>query len=196
MPGQNRDERIGGHHWEPALPRWNAAPATGVYTAMRPLALVPLTLAAVLALGSACTGNDSDGIASSVGPGAPLLITAPPMPGDGKDVEITVREGGVLDIITWGSGSCPYLPVEIERLADDRVRLVMETRSSSDSEGCTDDLSPTVATVQLPNDVDERFRLDLQGVGPERSLGARVGFTNAGAGGDGLTEGLSSDNQQ
>jgi hypothetical protein len=158
--------------------------------------LIPLTLAAALALGSACTGSDSDGIASSVGPGKPLLNTAPPVPGDGKDVEVTVREGGVLEIVTWGSGSCPYVPVEIERLADDRVRVIMKERSNNDSEVCTDDLSPTVATVQLPDDVDERFRLDLQGVGPERSLGARVGFTNAGAGGDGLTESLYAGNQQ
>ena len=157
---------------------------------------IPLTLAAVLAFSSACTGSDSDGIASSVRPGKPLLNTTPPVPGDGEDVEITVREDGVLDIVTWGSSSCPYVPVEIKRLANDRVRVVMEQRSNSDSDVCTDDLSPTVATVQLPDDVDERFRLDLQGVGPERSLGARVGFTNAGGGGDGLTESLSARNQQ
>lgn len=162
---------------------------------MRRLGLLPLTVAAVLAFGSGCTGSDSDGIASRVGPAKPLLNTAPPVPGEGKDVEITVREGGVLDIVTWGSGSCPYVPVEIERLANDRVRVVMEERSNSDSEVCTADLSPTVSTVQLPDDVEDRFRLDLQGVGPERSLGARVGFTNAGAGGDGLTDSLSAGNR-
>jgi hypothetical protein len=163
---------------------------------MRRRALLPLALAAVLAFGSACTGSNSDGIASSVERGRPLLITAPPIPGDGKDVEITVRDGGLLDIVTWGSSSCPYVPVEIKRLASDRVRVIMEGRSNSDSEVCTADLSPTLATVQLPDDVDERFRLDLQGVGPERSLGARVGFTNAGAGGDGLTESLRAGNPQ
>jgi len=160
------------------------------------LVLMPLALGAVLAFSTACTGSGSDGIASSVGPGKPLLNTAPPVPGDGHDLEITVRAGGLLDIVTWGSGSCPYVPVDMKRLAEDRVRVVMEKHSNSDSEVCTADLSPTVATLQLPDDVDERFRLDLRGVGPERSLGARVGFTNGGAGGDGLTESLSAGNQQ
>jgi hypothetical protein len=161
---------------------------------MRRLAVTPLMLAAVLSFTTACTGSDSDGIASSVRPGKPLLNTAPPSPGDGHDVEVTVREGGVLDILTWGSGSCPHVPVDMERLADDRVRVVMEERSNSDSDVCTADLGPTVATVQLPDDVDYRnpFRVDLVGVGPDRSLGARLGFTNGGGGGDGLTESLSS----
>jgi hypothetical protein len=157
---------------------------------------MPLVLAAVLAFSTGCTGSDSDGIATGVEPGKPLLNTAPPVPGDGRDVEITAREGGLLDIVTWGSSSCPYVPVDAKRLAEDRVRVVMEKRSNSDSKECTADLSPTVTTVQLPDDVDERFRLDLRGMGPERSLGARVGFTNGGAGGDGLTESLSAGNKQ
>lgn len=149
---------------------------------MSRLALVPLMLTAVLTLSVACIGSDTDGIASSVGPGKPLLNTAPPVPGDGRDVELTVRDGGVLDILTWGSGSCPYVPADIERLASDRVRVVMEERSNSDSEVCTAVLSPTVASVRLPDDVDYRdpFRLDLEGVGPERNLGVRLGFTNGG----------------
>jgi hypothetical protein len=171
--------------------RWNAVLAAHVYTTMRRPLLIPLVLGSVLALGTACTGSGSDGIATSVGPGKPLLNTAPPVPGEGHDVEITVREGGRLDILTWGSSSCPYVPVDMKRLAKDRVRVVMEKRSNSDSEVCTADLSPTVATVELPDDVDdERFRLDLRGVGTERSLGAGVGFTNAGGGGDGRTDSL------
>ena len=147
---------------------------------MRRLTLVPLLLAVVLTFSAACTGSHSDGIANSVGPGKPLMNTAPPVVGDGRDVEVTVRDGGVLDILTWGSGSCPFVPVKVERLTKERVRVVMEARSRSDGDGCTDDLTPTVASIQLPDDVEDRFRLDLEGVGPERSLGVGLGFTNYG----------------
>lgn len=146
-----------------------------------------LLLVAVLLACGACTGDDSDGIARSVEPGKPVLNTAPPMPGDGRDVELTVRDGGLLDILTWGSGSCPYVPVEMERVSRQRVRVVMEQRSRDGAENpdCTADLSPTVATVALPDDVRyrESFRLDLEGVGPDRALGVGLGFTNAGGGG-------------
>ena len=148
---------------------------------MSPLA-VTVALTIVLACTGGCTGNDVDGIATSVGPGQPVLITAPPMTADGKDVELTVRQGGVLDILTWGSGSCPHVPVEVERLNDRKVRVVMEERSNSDSDVCTTDLAPTVATVELPEDVDYRdpFFIDLEGVGPKRELGVRLGFTTGG----------------
>jgi hypothetical protein len=157
----------------------NAGLKGHVYSVMRRLALMPLMLAAVSTFATACTGSSRDGIASNVGPGKPLLATAPPVPGDGRDVELTVREDGVLDILTWGSGSCPYVPVEVERLSAVRVRIVMEERGQTGSGGCTDDLAPTVATLKFPDEVKYRdpVRVDLEGVGPSRSMSARLGFT-------------------
>lgn len=146
----------------------------------RVAATAVLTLS--LGLVAACSGSNPDGIATRVERGKPVLVTAPPVPVHGKDVELTVRQGGGLDILTWGSGSCPYVPVDLERLDKRRVRVVMEARSNSANDVCTADLAPTVATVDLPDDVNYRdsFFVHLEGVGPKRALGVRLGFTNGG----------------
>jgi len=143
-----------------------------------------LLLAVALLACGACTDN-SDGLATSVGAGKPILNTeAPvsPLPRYGRDIELAVRDGGLLDITTWGSGSCPYVPVEIERVTGKRVRVVMESRSRDDNDVCTDDLAATRATLRLPDDVNYRdpVRLDVSGVGPDRGMSVRLGFTNNG----------------
>lgn len=130
-----------------------------------------LAAAVVLLLAlSGCTGQSDDGIAVSV---ERTVDLGPPFE-EGETVRARVRDGGLLEITTLGSGSCPFVPVDLDRKAKDRVEVTMKKRGGD----CTDDLSPTTATVRLPDDVEYRgpVRVDITGAGRDASLAVRLGF--------------------
>jgi hypothetical protein len=136
----------------------------------------------LLAACTACTADEPSDIAISVRPALSATATAPPSPASGKDVEVTFQSEGILEILTWGSSTCPYVPVELETLTDRRVRVAMQQRTAKDPKGCTKDYEPSVATLRLPAEVQSSatLRVDLIGIGPERNLAARLGHTNKG----------------
>jgi hypothetical protein len=137
-----------------------------------------MTRAALLCLGvvlatASCTGLDQDdnGVAVSV---ERTLELGPPFE-EGETSRVRVREDGLLEIITLGSGSCPYVPIKLDRESEDRIEITMEKRGGD----CTDDLSPTTATVRLPGDVEYRdspLRVDIDGLDRDVSLPVRLGF--------------------
>ena len=137
-----------------------------------------MTRAALLCLGvilatAGCTGlgEGGDGIAVSV---ERTLDLGPPFE-EGETARVQVREDALLEIITLGSGSCPYVPTDLDRKSANRIAIKME-KSGGD---CTDDLSPTTAIVRLPADVEYRdspLRVDIDGLGRDVSLSVRLGF--------------------
>jgi hypothetical protein len=146
-----------------------------VKTRRRPTAVAVLLLAL-----TGCRGQRGDGIAVSIERSVEL---EPPFE-EGETVRARIRADGLLEITTLGSGSCPYVPIDLDRKARDRIAVTMKKRGGD----CTDDLGPTSATVRLPDDVEYRdrpLRVDIDGVGREVSLAVRLGF-----GSDGEPEGV------
>jgi hypothetical protein len=74
-------------------------------------------------------------------------------------VSATWVERDVIVVTTWGSGSCPKRPVEIERKGDHKVKV--RVRRTERAEACTADLGPTSNSVRLPKGVSKDGPLEV-----------------------------------
>ena len=61
---------------------------------------------------------------------------------------------GALQVVTWGSGSCPNLPTSVKADGANHVRVATEEWRPPGSNGCSADLSPTTSTVAVPEGID------------------------------------------
>lgn len=64
-----------------------------------------------------------------------------------------VESGSVFAVTTWGSSSCPLVPIELSELTADAVGISF---ADSPGEVCTADMAPTTNEFTLPVSVTER----------------------------------------
>ena len=71
------------------------------------------------------------------------------------------RVGDRLELLTYGSGSCPTLPVDLVVAAPDRIRVDLDSVLQGDSDVCTADIAPVTSVVVLPAEVRQAHRLHV-----------------------------------
>lgn len=75
----------------------------------------------------------------------------------GQDDEVRRSDAGDLLVVTWGSTTCPRMPVNVTAvdlttidIVTGTVRVDPDSDTVSETALCTTDLGPTVSTVRLP----------------------------------------------
>lgn len=63
-----------------------------------------------------------------------------------------IKKDETFAIITWGSGSCPPVPIALAPEATDRIAV---TFAPSANDPCTADMAPTTHEFELPDDVTD-----------------------------------------
>ena len=80
-----------------------------------------------------------------------------------------------MSLTTYGSSSCPNVPVGVEVSGPQRLHVRVaedhsESRSANDGIAyvCTDDLGPTTSVVELPEGIDPQAQLTIVVSGDDR----------------------------
>jgi hypothetical protein len=113
-------------------PPGSAAPSTGATAPSSPGCRQ-------LPAGGPCT------IATTITRGGPP--GAPNLPAGGKPYAVVVTDLRRLELTTWGSGSCPAVPVAWSPAGTGRLAVSVSTGGGGP---CTADYGPTTSTVPLP----------------------------------------------
>ena len=71
------------------------------------------------------------------------------------------RRGARIYVTTYGSGSCPKLPRDVQAEGRHRVVITTAVEPGRDATACTYDLAATTSTVALPTEVDSHGPLDV-----------------------------------
>ena len=85
-----------------------------------------------------------------------------------------VDEGEYLAVVTWGSGSCPSGPRDIEVAADQEIEIRLGPRSS-DRDACSTDIRGHVTVVPLPQGITATEPLLARFAGNEVTIPPVVG---------------------
>jgi len=78
-----------------------------------------------------------------------------------------------LDLATWGSSSCPQLPVQAERTGENTLRVVLDDTFDPDGV-CTADAAPTTARIRVDDDLISKRRLVVVLVFPQERADERI----------------------
>ena len=112
-----------------------------------------LITSAALSLGvllTACAGGDQPEVVLSTS----QEVTANAVSVSATGPAAAWADDGALQLVTWGSGSCPKLPASVASDGADQVRVETTEWHPPGSNGCTSDPSPTTSTVRVPDGVD------------------------------------------
>jgi hypothetical protein len=67
-----------------------------------------------------------------------------------RDGAVWTAAGGMA-VVTYGSSSCPALPVRLDVSANNHLKVTVNPLSSGP---CTADLAPTTSVIEIPNALD------------------------------------------
>lgn len=79
-------------------------------------------------------------------PGPPPAIDTYPTPPSGW----VTQEGDRFWLVTWGSGSCVFIPTEVTAIDDNSIAVRFE---QAPAEACTEDLAPRAHELAVPTDL-------------------------------------------
>jgi hypothetical protein len=80
---------------------------------------------------------------------------------------------GRLDLATWGSSSCPQLPVRAERTRENTLRVVLDDTVRPD-DVCSADAAATTARIRVDDDLIGQRRLVVVLVFPQQRAHERI----------------------
>lgn len=118
-------------------------------------------LVIVLGLATAACAGDPVSVSIDTYRGLPSSVPID----DPRHVDLVatwVDRGSTFSVTTWGSSSCPPVPVRVEGNDD----VVTVTYDDNRHNVCTADLAPTTRVLELPDGMDDSpLRVKLAGLG-------------------------------
>jgi hypothetical protein len=117
-----------------------------------PSATGPLLAAAMLLALAGCAGSPP--LDPETRDGRPGDATSDPA---SPELEVVWRDDGRIDVLTWGSSSCPAVPWAA---TDDRPARIELRTSGGDT--CTADMAPTNSTIDAPDGWEQEGEVTVE----------------------------------